>query len=281
MRDSIHRQYNETWLQHERPQPMYDSTINKLYATVFTDQSVVHNNNLIDDFKTEFLKYITGHTLSTYTGLSSFNNSDICFGCTQFIDDIYQRVGSNNVMIFENDYKYHWRLNNNINYTTLDTLDPNKELIIAMPFPAYGDVHPQMNSILDKCSELMIPVHLDGAWISCSKNIVFNFSHPAISSVAISLSKGGLGADRIGIRYSRNRPAGAISLMNDFNMTSKSLLHLGIKYMQEVGPEYFWKKYENKYNKVCHDFNLTPTNAVHVAKTKDGSIVGVRPLLRC
>lgn len=281
MRDSNYRQYSADWLQHNRPQPMYDATINELYTNVFNDKQLVHNNNLIDEFKTEFTKFINGHTLSNYTGLSSFPVSDICFGCTQFIDDIYQRVGSNNVMIFENDYKYHWRLNNNIKYTTIDTLDCNKELIIAMPFPAYGDVHPQMSNILDKCAELQIPVHLDGAWISCSKNIAFNFDHPAISSVAISLSKGGLGADRIGVRYSRIQSTGAISLMNEFNMTSKSLLHLGIRYMQDVGPEYFWKKYENKYVKVCHDFNLTPTNAVHIAKTKDGGVVGVRPLLRC
>jgi hypothetical protein len=279
MRDSINRQYTADWIQHGRPQPMYDTSINDLYAAVFL-HTPIHNQQLPEDFKREFRKFITGHTLSKYTGIDAFAYDDICVGCTQFIDDIYQRVGTSNVMTFEKDYKYHWRLNNDITYVTIDTLDPSKELIIAMPFPGCGDVHPDMYKILDRCSELKIPVHIDGAWMSCSRDIEFNFDHPAIQTFAMSLSKGGLGTDRIAIRYSRTRPAGAITIMNDFNMNCKSLMHIGIQFMQLMGPDYFWKKYENAYYKVCSDFNLTPTKSIHVAKDKAGEIVGIRPLLR-
>jgi hypothetical protein len=236
---------------------------------------------MVNEFKTEFVHFLNNHSLSKLSGIDMFLYTDICIGCTQFIDDIYQRVGTENVMIFANDYKYHWRLNPDITYVTLDTLVPNKELIISMPFPAYGDVHPLMHTILDRCYQLNIPVHLDGAWITCSRDITFNFNHPAIETFAVSLSKGGMGNDRIGVRFSRTRPNGAITIMNDFNMNCKSLLQIGLKFMQELGPEYFWKKYETRYYKVCEDFNLVPTNAIHVAKTQDGHIVGVRPLLRC
>ena len=58
MRDSNYRQYSADWLQHNRPQPMYDATINELYTNVFNDKQLVHNNNLIDEFKTEFTKFI-------------------------------------------------------------------------------------------------------------------------------------------------------------------------------------------------------------------------------
>ena len=279
MRDSENRQYTSEWLQHERPQPMYDSSINRLYESVFYDNPV-YNDGIANEFKNEFVHFLKNHTLSTLSGIDMFPHTDICVGCTQYIDDIYQRVG-NDVMIFENDYKYHWRLNPNIKFVTLDTLVPNKELIISMPFPAYGDVHPLMHTILDRCEQLDIPVHLDGAWITCSRDIIFNFDHPAIETFAVSLSKGGMGNDRIGVRYSRNRPTGAITIMNDFNMNCKSLMHTGLKFMRELGPEYFWKKYETKYYKVCEDFNLIPTKAIHVAKTIERKIVGVRPLLRC
>jgi hypothetical protein len=279
MRDSENRQYTSEWLQHERPQPMYDSSINKLYESVFHDNPA-YNDSIADEFKNEFIHFLDNHTLSTLTGIEMFPYTDICVGCTQYIDDIYQRVGDN-VMIFENDYKYHWRLNPSIEFVTLDTLVPNKELIISMPFPAHGDVHPLMHTILDHCSQLDIPVHLDGAWITCSRDITFNFDHPAIKTFAISLSKSGMGNDRIGVRFSRNRSNGAITIMNDFNMNCKSLMHIGLKFMRELGPEYFWKKYETKYYKVCEDFNLIPTKSIHVAKTMQGKIVGVRPLLRC
>jgi len=279
MRDSENRQYTSEWLQHERPQPMYDASINKLYESVFYE-SPAHNANIANEFKIEFIHFLKNHSLSKLSGIDTFPYTDICVGCTQFIDDIYQRVGAENVMIFENDYKYHWRLNSNIKYVTLDTLVPNKELIISMPFPAHGDVHPLMHTILDSCYQLNIPVHLDAAWITCSRDITFNFDHPAIKTFAVSLSKGGMGNDRIGLRFSRTRPNGAITIMNDFNMNCRSLMHTGLKFMQNLGPEYFWKKYETRYYKVCEDFNLIPTKAIHIAKTQDGHIVGVRPLLR-
>ena len=278
MRDSVNRKYTEEWLQYERPQPMYDNEINKFYDRFYKDNPV-HNENLFENFKDEFIKYLDNHTLNNITGYKEHKCKDICVGCTQYIDDLYQRCGTNGIQILENDYKYHWRLNPDIKYVTVDTLDPKRELIIAMPFPYSGDVHPQMEKILDNCLAKNIPVHIDGAWVSCCRDITFDFSHSAVTTFCISLSKGGLGGNRIALRFAHQRPQGAITIMNDFNMNCQSLVSMGIKYMQELGPEYFWKKYEKAYKQVCKDFNLQPTKAIHLA-TRDGKPIGVRPLLR-
>ena len=277
MRDNIKREYNEEWLQYDRPQPMYSNEINKFYDN-FYQHNPVHTLDLDNQFKEVFVNWLKSHKFSKFEGLEAFPRLDIINGCTQFIDDLYQRCGT--LQTFENDYKYHWRLNNDIVYATIDTLDPNKELLISMPFPFYGDVHPHMNEILDKCHELQIPVHLDGAWISCIRDIEFNFDHPAIQTFGISLSKGGMGGNRVGLRFARKTPEGAVTIMNDFNMNSQALVSMGIKFMEDLGPEYFWTLYEDAYNQVLTDFNLQPTKAIHLAK-KDGSPVGIRPLLRC
>jgi alanine-alpha-ketoisovalerate/valine-pyruvate aminotransferase len=278
MRDNINREYTEEWLQYDRPQPMYSSDINKFYDN-FYQQNPVHTENLDQQFKDTFAQWLKSHKYSKFTGLDVFPRRDIINGCTQFIDYLYQRCGT--LQTFENDYKYHWRLNPKIEYTTLDTLDPNKELLISMPFPFYGDIHPDMNTILDKCYDLGISVHIDGAWISCIRDIEFNFDHPAIQTFGISLSKGGLGGNRIGVRFSRKTPDGAITIMNDFNMNSQALVSMGIKFIETFGPEYFWKIYNDSYFTVIKDFNLLPTKSIHLAKTQDGRPVGVRPLLRC
>ena len=279
MRDSQNRQYSKEWIQRDRPQQMYDKNINLFYDLVFK-QNPIHNDSISNQFKEEFNIFLSNHKLSKIKGMHAFERRDVIHGCTQFIDDIYQRTGNSGVQVFENDYKYHWRLNNNIKYATLETLDSSKELIISLPFPAYGDIHPEMDEILDKCSAKNISVHIDAAWITAAQGIDFNFDHPAIKTVGFSLSKCGLGTDRIGIRYSRVKPEGAVTIMNDFNMTPKGLMHVGINFMKLIGPEYFWKTYNDQYYKVCADFNLTPTKCVHVAKD-NGHIVGIRPLLRC
>lgn len=278
MRDSIKREYNDSWLQYDRPQPMYSNKINEFYDN-FYKENPVHTEDLDVLFKEKFVNWLNNHQYSKFKGIDAFSRLDIINGCTQFIDDLYQRCST--LQIFENDYKYHWRLNPNIKYATVETLDPNKELLISMPFPFYGDIHPEMNNILDKCYDLGIPVHIDGAWISCIRDIEFNFDHPAIQTFGISLSKGGLGGNRIGVRFSRKTPQGAVTIMNDFNMNSQALVSMGIKFIETLGPEYFWKIYNDSYYKVITDFDLLPTKAIHLAKTKDGRPIGIRPLLRC
>lgn len=277
MRDSTDRKYTQEWLQYDRPQPMYSNDLNTFYDN-FYQHNPVHTPDLDQKFKDTFVKWLNAHKLSSLKGLDAFPRRDIINGCTQFIDDLYQRCGT--LQTFENDYKYHQRLNPNIEYTRLGNLKKGQELLIALPFPYYGDVHPQMDRILEQCATLEIPVHIDGAWISCIRDIDFDFDHPAIQSVGISLSKGGLGGNRIGLRFARKRPEGAVSIMNDFNMNSQALVSMGIKFMEEFGPEYFWNKYEDSYKQVCKDFDLQPTKAVHLAK-KDNKPVGIRPLLRC
>ena len=217
------------------------------------------------------------HEFSTFNGLESFPVRHIIQGVTHYIDDLYQRCGT--LQIFRNDYKYHWRLNNNIKYAKIESLEKDKELLISMPFPYYGDIHPGMYDILDECERLSIPVHVDSAWISCIRDIDFDFNHPAIETFAISLSKAGIGGNRIGVRFSRKEPEGSITIINKFNMNQQPLMYIGTKFMQQFGPEYFWKKYEKKYYKVCKDFDLKPTKTIHLAMDQ-GKPVGVRPLLR-
>ena len=276
MRDSSERQYTKDWLQYERQQPMHDESINEFYGKIFRVNPVHRDTTTVDvEFINTFVDWLESHELSCFEGIDKFPVKHVIQGVTHFIDDLYQRCGE--LQIFRNDYKYHWRLNNDIEY--VEKLNPNKELLISMPFPYYGDVHPDMYSILDECEKLNIPVHIDSAWVSCIRDINFNYDHPAIKTFAISLSKAGLGGNRIGVRFAREEPLGSITIINNFNMNQQPLMHIGLKFMNYFGPEYFWKKYETKYNKVCRDFNLKPTKTVHLAIDNDKP-VGVRSLLR-
>lgn len=284
MKDSSERQYNEDWLQ-VRPQPMFDDAFDVFYTNFYQSDSVPTNEELVKHFKYNFEHwFIINRKFSTFYGLVDFPYTDIIYGCTQYIDDIYQRVGPKGVQVLEGEYAYHKRLNPDLQYSKIGELDPNKELIISLPFPKYADVHPWMSFILDECYIKNIPVHVDGAWIGSCRDIEFNFDHPAIKTVGVSLSKAGMGANRVGVRYARSRPEGAVTIMNDFSMVQQALLEIGIRFMQKFEPDYLWEKYSHKYDKVCKDFNLIPTKCIHVAmKEIDGQLHprGVRPLLRC
>lgn len=272
---TIATEYTELWIQKDRQQPMYDKTIHRFYNSLLNE-----NPNDIKDlesqFKNTFTKWILDDKLNNIVGYDTFSIYDICIGCTHYIDDLYQ---TKNIVTFEGDYKYHMRLNPNIVYATLDNIEYGQELLISMPFVT-GSVHHQMDEILDVCYKRNVPVHIDGAWITCSKNINFDLSHPAINSLGVSLSKGlGLGSNRIGLRFSRSNMHGPISIMNQFNMNCKSLVYIGLRFMEMFHINYMWDKYAIAYEQICRDFKLTPSNAIHLAY-KDNNAVGVRPLLR-
>ena len=274
----VAKEYSDKELVKTRIPPMVDEDLYNFMKSCIHEHTA-EMPNLIDDFKTKINDYVFNNDINRLTGNSKFKFQDVCIGCTQYIDDLYQTHGYENIMTLENDYKYHWRLNNDIKFYNINNLEKGKHLLISMPFPYTGDIHYDTNELLDRCHELQIPVHIDSAWITASKDIEFDYDHPAIESFAISLSKGlALGSHRIGLRWSRHKMVGPISIMNDFHMNCKSLIWIGLKYMENFEPGYLWKKYGNHYNQIIKDFDLRPTKTIHLA-LKDGMPAGIRSLL--
>ena len=267
--------YSIDCLSVDRPQPLTDKKIESLI------QSVMQNNfdkdvtdQIYIDFKDKFETWIKNIPQNNLKGFESFEQKDICIGCTQFIDNLYIQGP---VQTLVGDYKYHERLGKTpIKITDLKSYIP---LIIAMPFPSIGDKLPNMEELLDMCYERFIPVHIDGAWVTCNRNIDFNFDHPAIQSFAISMSKGlGLGWNRIGVRWTKP-VTDSISIMNDFHMNNRVLAMVGLHFLKNTEPGHLWNTHLERYNKICKDFDLEETNSIHLAK-KDGQVVGISPLIR-
>jgi len=268
--------YDPKWLEQERPQPLMDNKIEQLISSIL-DGNI--DKDISDDVYINFKKETTAWFLKSsnaITGLDTFNRVDIINGCTQFIDNMYMQGP---IQVLRNDYKYHERLG--LAYVKdVGSLIPDIPLIIAMPFPSIGAPHQDMEEILHECKIKNIAVHIDGAWLSCCRNITFDFSHVAIRSVGVSLSKGlGLGWNRIGLRWSKDTKADSISIMNDFHMNLRVPAIVGLHFIRNLSADYLWTTHGQQYEKICKDFNLVPTNAIHLA-LKDGHPVGVSPLIR-
>lgn len=276
-RNPIALSYDPKWLDIERPQPLSDNRIEKLQQDVLSgniDKDIT--DQVYDNFKSETENWILKSPFNTLSGLDCFSRKDIIIGCTQFIDNLYM---GGPVQVLNNDYRYHERLGLAF-VKDVGSLIPGIPLIIAMPFPQVGAPHRNMEEILHECKIKNIEVHIDGAWISCCRDINFDFNNEVIRSVGISLSKGlGLGWNRIGLRWSKNLKADSISIMNDFHMNNRALAMIGLHFVRNLPPDYLWLTHGERYYKVCHDFGLMPTRSIHLA-LKDGRPVGVSPLIR-
>jgi len=277
MRLRIAPEYSADYLEIDRPQTLSDNKIEQLIQDVVNgrlDKDIT--DNVYINFKKEMTDWLFSSKLNNLQGFDNFNRVDIINGCTQFIDTLYMK-GS--VQVLSNDYRYHERLG--LAYVKdVGSLIPDIPLIIAMPFPSIGAPHQDMEEILNECLAKKIDVHIDGAWISCCRDITFNFSHDAIRSVGISLSKGlGLGWNRIGLRWTKDNKADAITIMNDFHMNNRALAMIGLYFIRNLSPDYLWNTHGDRYDKICRDNHLTPTKSIHIAM-RNNQPVGISPLIR-
>jgi len=273
-------EYDSKWLEVERPQPLCDNYLESLFtdtATGFNGIKPDHSLAIHEQFKEKATKFIFGSTLNTLSGIDAFSVVGIMAGCTQFIDNLYMQGP---VQVLRGDYRYHERLG--LAYVKdVGSLIPDISLIVAMPFPSIGALHHDMEEILHECKIKNIAVHIDGAWISCCRDITFDFDHVAIRSVGISLSKGlGLGWNRIGLRWTKEHTIDSVSIMNDFHMQNRMPTIVANYVLDNVSSDYLWTKYGELNAKICNDFDLIPSKAIHMAFKQDGTFVGLSPLIR-
>jgi hypothetical protein len=269
--------YSTDFLEIERPQPLSDNILEKTIIDVLNgklDKDI--SDNVYHNFKAKMQAWIINSKLNKLQGFNSFTRIDIINGCTQFIDNLYM---SGSVQTIRGDYRYHERLGYSF-IRDVGSLIPEIPLVIAMPFPKIGAKHEYMDELLYEAESKNIPVHIDGAWISCCKDINFDFTHCAIKSLGISLSKGlGLGWNRVGLRWTKETKNDSITIMNDFHMNNRALSMIGLHFIENFKSDYLWLTHGDKYYKICNDFGLTPTKSIYLA-LRNNEPVGVSPLIR-
>jgi hypothetical protein len=271
------------YLQIDKPQAMYDKEIHAFHSELVSEH-FSDNPNLFNDFHDSMCHWITASNRNTISGLDAFPRRDFTVGVTQSLDDLHM-MHPGKIVIMEDEYRYHQRLFPNITVRTPDTLTAGDILVFSIPFGRWGGMHPQTQDILNKCTELNIPVHIDAAWLGACKNININIDQPCIKTWSVSLSEGfGLGVNRIGMRFSRERINGPVTIMNDFNMNIHVLMWYGIKFIERFGPDFLWNKYEVVYHRALQELELNPSQAIHIMHYQDEQGIlhprGVRKVLR-
>ena len=269
-------------LSFNRQRPIYDNEIH-LFQKKIHNHEEVNPVNLFKEYSELFDKWLKGSKLNKLQGLDQFKDRDFCVGVTHYIDDLYMRYGSK-IRYLENEYSYHWRLGVGKKIDSYEELSEGDHLILSSPFCYYGDLHPQTDMIIDYCNRNNVSVHIDSAWYGCVKDFSFNYDQECIKDIGFSLSKGlGMGHNRTGIRYSRQRENGALTILNDFSMQVCQLMWMGIQLMNEFSCDFMHEKYGKIYDEICERLSLIPTKAIHTAfgKNEDGDIVpvGVRELI--
>jgi len=260
--------YNKELLINDGLPPLSTELFNELRA----DINVPDCRNInIDDFKNKAVEHFKSTTVNSLTGYDAFPKHDIVSGCQQYIDNLISKNGLSGLQIFEHDYDYYKMLNPVIKYVTVDTLEANKPLLIAMPFPGHLGIHREMDNILKICNEKSIDAHLDCAWLVSAFDIKFNFDQPCVKSFAMSFSKAySLHWNKVGIRWSRETNLqDTVTILNNTGAVSRLILYVVKQYMERFPIDYLCQKYKDEYLKICRELKLRPSNIIHACFSID------------
>lgn len=249
-----------------RQRPMYLSRFTQFRSNLSMKDYPKDPHAYTELFLQRIDDWINSHQMIRYRGLDSFKRKDAILGTTHQLDELHLLHGKN-IVTFEGEYKYHRRLTD---FTVRSVVDHSKlskgdVLVVSYPSCITAGSIPNFDIVLDHCLCNEIPVHIDGAWFGQCRNVDLDVSHPAIHSVSVSLSKAlGMGSQRIGIRYTKEKVVGPISIMNDFDYVNVSDMWIGVNAMDHFGVDFWWRNFSNLYSKVCRDFGLQESDSIHM-----------------
>lgn len=253
-----------------RQRPMYLSRFTKFRSDLSMKDYPKDPHAYTGLFLEKIDNWIRSHQLIRYRGLETFKRRDAILGTTHQLDELHMLHGKN-IATFDGEYKYHRRLTDfNVKSVSDRTqLVRGDVLVTSYPSCITSGAIPDFDSILEHCLSNDIPVHIDGAWFGQCRNVDLDVSHPAIHSVSVSLSKAlGMGSQRIGIRYTRERVNGPVAIMNDFAYANVSDMWIGVSMMDHFGVDFWWRNYSQLYSKVCRDFGLQEADSIHIGWQK-------------
>tara|TARA_B100000029_G_scaffold247372_1_gene244227 strand:- start:960 stop:1841 length:882 start_codon:yes stop_codon:yes gene_type:complete len=227
----------------------------------------LQNLKLKDAFLNEYFKWVQSSNLNNLKGLKAFDNLAYVHGTSQAFDAFYAENKNRRFRCFKGDFFYHsisWRNNYTYSFLDDDELKTNDAVVISIPFSDNGFIHPDTNSVIEKCNQLQIPVLIDLAYYNLAREINFNLDEPCISTVTFSLSKGFRLLDRlrIGMRCKKEFNDDPVDVMNSFDMINKPAAALALKIMKKFSPDHNQIKFFDKQKEICEKFNFEQSKCV-------------------
>jgi hypothetical protein len=240
--------------------------INEFIAQSATE-NCIQDLSIQDTFITKYRQWILSTTLNKVIGLDQFPVAAYTNGTTEGFDKFYLKHKTRRFRCLRGEYMYHmasWKTYcPSWEYIDDIPLDSNDAVIISFPFADLGQEHPRTTEILDQCHSLGIPVLMDCAYFSISKNMIFDFTHPAITDITFSLSKFLPVANlRIGIRFTKIDDDDSLLVINKVLYTNRLGSSVGIKIMNSFNPDYIVTSYKLAQLDLCNKLNIVPSKSV-------------------
>lgn len=243
--------------------PAKDQLVHTIIKSV--SNNWLEDNHVVPQFLKRYQEWIQSTKLNRVAGLDNFPSVVYSQGTTESFDKFYLRNHRRRFRCFRGEYLYHeltWKsLEYNWAYIDDEPLAKGDAVVFSLPFADTGD-QKHTQEMLDRCLELGIPVLIDSAFFGICSDIDFDYSHPAITDVAMSLSKPfPVYGMRIGIRFSKDTTDG-LNIYGNTHYVNKFGAAVGIQLFNHQSPDKIFSRYRDQQLDWCKQYNLVPSKCV-------------------
>lgn len=228
---------------------------------------MIRSPHIVANFLSKYHRWLQASELNTLNGFDSFKHLRYSNGTTEIFDKWYLRHHGRRLRMFRGEYMYHLATHKNLGlpYEWLENgpLDSNDHIIISMPFADNGGMRPETMNILDSAAILGVPVLIDAAYLGTTKGLVFDFGHPAIDTVSVSLSKTfPVAHARIGMRLCRKDVDDGLDIYHKTEYENRWGAALGALLLSSYGIDYNAITFGEWHKIRCMEMDIMPSHSV-------------------
>ena len=226
-------------------------------------------------FVDTYRAWISSTQLNHIKGLAFYPVMASSHGTSESFDKFYLKHHRRRFRCFRGEYMYHaasWKTYFP-NWLWIDDADIHEQdaVVISLPFSDTGDPHPDMNSVLDQCDRLGVPVLLDCAFFGACANVSFDFDRDCVRDITFSLSKTvPVAHARIGVRFSKIDDDDSLLIHHKTGYVNRLALDLGIKVMQQIDPDQCARKFKDTQLQVCRELGLVASSTIFLGVDTKG-----------
>jgi hypothetical protein len=222
---------------------------------------------IVDEFLDNYVIWLSNSKINLLNGFDKFPYKTYSNGTTEVFDKWYIRHKHKRLRIFRGEYMYHFATYRNLDmsYKWLEDepLRENDHVIISLPFADSGNIRHETVSILNTAVLLNVPVLIDAAYLGLTHNLEFDFSHPAIDTIAVSLSKTfPVSHLRIGMRLMREDYDDGLDIYHKTGYQNRWGAALGNQLITNYSIDYNPTCYEHWQRFKCQEMNLRQSKTV-------------------
>ena len=240
------------------------------YLNQLSLETVSLANWQMQEYLTEFTNWLLSNPLHTVKGLEAFPWCAYTAGSGAGIASfIYRHCRKRRIRFSRAEFILNKIVCNNINadwlYLEDGELEANDAVVISLPFAGNGSQYPGYEKLIQDCNRLEIPVLLDIAYFGISYGVEFDLTQPCITDVVCSLSKPLNVQLRLGIRFTKTHQDDEIQSASELRIINRIAAQTGVHLLKNFSSDFIISKYLKRYQQICKDNQLTPTNTITLA----------------